>query len=260
MTDIDKLLDIMARLRAPGGCPWDREQTPESLKPMLVEEAFEVLHAIDSHDSSELKEELGDLLLQVVFHSQIARENQQFAMQDVIDAICEKITRRHPHVFGDVKADTSEEVLKNWNRIKAEEHAAKKKVRKSALDGITPGLPALYEAFQLGVRASRTGFDWPNVHGVLEKIREEIGELEANLDGRDPAAIKDEIGDILFSVVNLCRFLNIDPETSLKQTNVKFTRRFQHVENRLSQLDKSFRDCPLEELEQYWQESKQWEN
>lgn len=260
MTDIDKLLQIMAKLRAPDGCPWDREQTSESLKPMLVEEAFEVLHAIDSGDPAEIRDELGDLLLQVVFHSQLASEQGQFAMQDVIDSICTKIIRRHPHVFGEVKADTSGEVLKNWDRIKKEELLEKKKERKSLLDGIAPGLPALYEAYQLGVKAARAGFDWETVHGILAKTQEELVELEAQLDPANENRIKEEIGDILFAAVNLCRFLNVDPETSLKQANRKFTRRFQYMESCLSKEDKHFRDCSLEELERYWQESKQWVN
>jgi tetrapyrrole methylase family protein/MazG family protein len=257
-TDIERLVRVMRRLRAPDGCPWDLEQTRESLKPMLVEEAYEVLTALDEDDPRELKEELGDLLLQIVFHAQIAEERGEFRMQDVIDAIHDKIVRRHPHIFGDVQVNSSREVLANWDAIKAEEHARKNKPRESLLDGISPSLPALYEAHQLGVRASRTGFDWEDVGGVLAKIREELAELEARLPGRDPAAIREEAGDILFAVVNLCRFLTVDPETALKRTNAKFRRRFRFIEERLKQDGKRFADCTLDELEQYWQESKPW--
>jgi tetrapyrrole methylase family protein/MazG family protein len=257
-TDIERLVQVMRRLRAPGGCPWDREQTRESLKPMLVEEAYEVLTALDDDDPQELKEELGDLLLQIVFHAQIGEERGEFRMQDVIDAIHDKIIRRHPHVFGEVQVNSSREVLANWDAIKVQEHARKNKVRESLLDGISPALPALYEAHQMGVRAARAGFDWEDVGGVLAKIREELAELEAHLGGGDPAAVKEEVGDILFAVVNLCRFLTVDPETSLKKTNQKFRKRFQYIEGRLKQQGKAFSDCNMDELERYWQESKQW--
>jgi len=260
LTDIDKLLAVMKKLRAPGGCPWDREQTHETLKPNLIEETYEVLHALDEDDPTELRDELGDLLLQIVFHAQLAKEKNRFDMQDVIDAICHKIIRRHPHVFGDIRVDSTKEVLDNWDRIKEMELTGKNKQRASALDGLPPGLPALYEAYQLGVRAARTGFDWTDVSGVLDKIREELSELEDQLPSRETASIKEETGDILFAVVNLCRFLKIDPETSLKQTNLKFKKRFKFMESQLKADGKTFQDCILSELEKYWQESKKWEN
>lgn len=260
MTDIDKLLHVMARLRAPGGCPWDREQTAESLKPMLIEEAYEVLHALDGDDPADLRDELGDLLLQIVFHAQIAQEQGRFDMQGVIDAIQAKIIRRHPHVFGDVRVDSAAEVLQNWDRIKTRELADKNQTRDSLLAGISPGLPALYEAYQLGVRAARAGFDWEDAHGVLAKIREELVELEAGLAAGDAEVLKAELGDIFFAVVNLCRFLNLDPETSLKKTNRKFIERFRYIERRLGESGRNIRDCSLAELEEIWQEAKQWAN
>ncbi|MBN2433252.1 MAG: nucleoside triphosphate pyrophosphohydrolase [Acidobacteria bacterium] len=250
----------MEQLRAPGGCPWDREQTHESLKPHLIEEAYEVLHALDADDDEELREELGDLLLQIVFHAQLAREEGRFDMQGVIDSIHAKIVRRHPHVFGDVKVRDSREVLDNWDRIKQEERREKRKTRDSLLDGLPPGLPALYEAYQMGVRAARAGFDWNEARQVLPKIREELDELEAILAGPDRAAIRAEAGDILFAVVNLCRKLSIDPETTLKNTNQKFKRRFHYIEKKLEASGRNIQECPIEDLEIIWQESKQWEN
>lgn len=262
MTDIDKLLAVMARLRGPDGCPWDKEQTPESLKPSLVEETYEVLEALDSENPSDLCEELGDLLLQIVFHAQIAQERGDFSMQDVIDSIHAKLLHRHPHVFGDAVVTGTSEVLANWERIKAKEHEKKDKVRHSILDGIPRGIPALNEALKLGSKASRVGFDWKESAGIVAKIREEVDELEAMLDqGHDHTdEIKEEVGDVLFSVVNLCRFLNVDPETSLKLTNHKFKRRFQYIEQRLKDREMSVQDCSLEELENLWQEAKTWAN
>lgn len=260
MTDLDKLLTLMARLREPGGCPWDREQTRETLKPMLVEESYEVLHALDAEDPRELREELGDLLLQIVFHARIAEENGEFDMQGVIDGIYDKIVHRHPHVFGDVKVSGSDEVLVNWDRIKKEEKAKKGKKRASILDGIPPKMPALHEAHQIGVRAARAGFDWEDAGGVIRKIREELDELERSLTAENPAAVKEEIGDLLFAVVNLCRFLSVDPETALKTTNQKFRQRFGFVEQKVRDAGKTVEGCDLDELERYWQESKQWPN
>ncbi|MBP7868222.1 MAG: nucleoside triphosphate pyrophosphohydrolase [Acidobacteria bacterium] len=250
----------MARLREPGGCPWDREQTRETLKPMLVEESYEVLHALDASDSRELREELGDLLLQIVFHARIAEENGEFDMQGVIDGIHDKIIHRHPHVFGDVKVSGSDEVLVNWDRIKKEEKARKGSKRASILDGIPPKMPALHEAHQIGARAARAGFDWEDAGGVIRKIREELDELERSLSAENPAAVREEIGDLLFAVVNLCRFLSLDPETALKTTNQKFRQRFGFVEKKVREAGKTVEDCDLDELERYWQESKQWPN
>lgn len=246
----------MARLRSPGGCPWDREQTPESLKPMLVEEAFEALQALDSGDPEDLREELGDLLLQIVFHARIAEEKGDFDMQGVIDAICDKLVNRHPHVFGGAVVRDSREVLENWNRIKSAEKSHKKRDGESLLDCVAPSTPALYEAYQLGARAARAGFDWKVPGDVLEKIREEAEELILEIDAMADDAIKDEAGDLLFAVVNLCRKLQIDPETSLKRTNRKFRDRFRHIESRVRETGRGVDECGLDELEAYWQESK----
>ena len=260
MTDIDKLLDVMARLREPGGCPWDREQTRETLKPMLVEECYEVLHALDSADPRELCEELGDLLLQIVFHARIAQENGEFAMQDVIDAIHRKILRRHPHVFGDVVVADSREVLANWDAIKKEEKAEKGRERESILDGIPPSMPALHEAHQMGLRAARAGYDWDDVGGVLDKIREELGEVEVAIQKGTLEGVKEEVGDLFFAVVNLSRFAQVDPETALKASNLKFRERFRFVEHKVRESGKAMADCDLAELESYWQESKRCRN
>ncbi len=253
-TDIDKLVAIVRRLRAPGGCPWDREQTRESLKPMLVEETYEVLAALDDDDPGELRDELGDLLLQVVFHAQIAAEQDEFRMQDVIDAIHDKIIRRHPHVFSDVRAETSEAVLANWDKIKSEEQAHKNKPRESLLDGISPALPALHEAYQMGVRASRAGLDWNSAGTVAGAARAALDELEARLADADPAALKAAVGDILFTVVNLCRHLGIDPETGLKRTNHTYRDRFRDLELRLRESGRTPQDCSPDELVRLWRE------
>ncbi len=254
-TDIDKLVAIVRRLRAPGGCPWDREQTRESLKPMLVEETYEVLGALDDNDPAELRDELGDLLLQVVFHAQIADERDEFRMQDVIDAIHDKIVRRHPHVFGGVRAETSEEVLANWDKIKSEEQADKNKPRESLLDGISPALPALHEAYQMGVRASRAGIDWNGADTVTGAARTALDALECRLPAGDPAALKAAAGEILFAVVNLCRHLGIDPETGLKRTNLTFRDRFRALELRLKASGRTPQDCPPDELAGLWRET-----
>jgi len=255
VTDIDKLVEVMRRLRAPGGCPWDREQTRETLKPMLIEEAYEVLQALDGEDPAELREELGDLLLQIVFHAQIGDERGEFDMQGVIDSIHAKIIRRHPHVFGDVAVADSREVLANWDRIKREEHAGKNKPRESALDGISPGLPALFEAFQMGVRAARCGLEWSKAEDILSRIRSEMSDLERRVPEGELDAIKGEIGDLLFAVVHLCRFLQIDPETSLKRTNQKFRERFQRIENRVKLQGQSLQEISREEIETLWRET-----
>ena len=262
LADINPLLAVMARLREPGGCPWDREQTHESLKPMLVEEAYEVLAAIDAGDDRALCDELGDLLLQVVFHARLAEEAGRFGMAEVIEAIRAKIVRRHPHVFGQARADSSAEVLTQWNRIKEEERAARGQSSQSVLDGLAPGLPPLSEAWQLGQRAAREGFDWPEPAGVVDKLREEIVELEEAVrrERPDPEAIRDEMGDILFSVVNLCRHLGVDPESAVRRANGRFRHRFQQIERRLEAEGRKPRDCGLDELERHWQEAKACRN
>ena len=254
----EALVALQARLRAPGGCPWDREQTHKSLRPYLIEEAYEVLEAIDRGDSRELAEELGDLLLQVVFHAELAREAGRFDISTIISGIHEKMVRRHPHVFGEARADTSAQVLKNWDQLKAKEKKAGKQTEKppSALDGVPRTLPALLEAYQLTRRASKVGFDWENVEGILEKLIEEVGELRAALIKGDRDVLEEEVGDLLFVVVNVARFLGFDPEVALKQSNHKFKLRFQAMEADASQSGKHLAQLSKEELENLWEAAK----
>ncbi len=247
-----KLVEIMARLRAPDGCPWDREQTFDTIKPYLLEETYEVLQAIDDRDWKELADELGDLLLQVVFFSQMAAEAGHFNVNDAVEAINSKLIRRHPHVFGDGDAKTSDEVLKKWDEIKATE-----KVRpKGLLATIPKALPALVEGDKIARKAAGAGFDWPNIDQVFDKLKEEVDELhEARATGTQEE-IEGEIGDLLFVVVNLARFLKVDPEQALRKTNTKFRRRFAHVEDGLG---KPLKEATLEEMEALWQAAKQQE-
>ena len=251
---------LIARLRAPGGCPWDREQTHASLKPMTLEEAYEVLMAIDEGTDEELAGELGDLLLQVVFHAQIAAEEQRFTMADVIARVSEKMVRRHPHVFGDDKADTAGEVLRNWEALKAEERRASGKAApaESMLDSVPKSLPAVMEAFQASTKAARVGFDWPDASGAIAKLDEELGELraEAAAADRDPRRVSDEVGDLLLAAVNVARLLGVDPESALKAANRKFRRRFAHVEARLREGGRGPAEASLDEMEALWQEAK----
>jgi tetrapyrrole methylase family protein/MazG family protein len=261
----EKLVEVQARLRAPDGCPWDREQTHRTLQTYLIEEAYEVLEALESRDDAKLAEELGDLLLQIVFHSQIAREEDRFTVADVIREIHDKMVRRHPHVFGEAKARNSAEVLKNWEQIKAEERGAKEKElagenadkRRSLLDGISRGLPATLEGFQLTRRAARIGFDWENAKGVLEKIGEESSELGKALRREETACIEEEAGDLLFAVVNLARFLHVDPEIALKKANAKFARRFQAMERLARESGRKLADVPRPEMESLWNAVKE---
>jgi MazG family protein len=247
-----QLVEIMARLRAPDGCPWDREQTFDTIKPYLLEETYEVLQAIDDRDWKELSEELGDLLLQVVFFSQMAAEAGHFNVNDAVEAINSKLIRRHPHVFGDGDAKTSAEVLKKWDEIKAGE-----KVRpKGLLATIPKALPALVEGDKIARKAAGAGFDWPNIDQVFDKLKEEVDELHEARKTGTPEEIEGEIGDLLFVVVNLARFLKVDPEQALRKTNAKFRRRFSHVEEGLG---KPFKDATLEEMEALWQAAKQRE-
>jgi MazG family protein len=258
--DIQKLADLVARLRGDGGCPWDKEQTRESLKPMLIEEAFEVLDALDSEDPADLREELGDLLFQVVFHAQIAREKGEFDLSEVIDRLHEKMVRRHPHVFGSADLQTSGEVLRNWEDIKAAEKgvesSSKPESEKSLLDGVPTRLPALHEAYQLTAKASRVGFDWSQLDQITAKLDEEVRELleaHARQDGRQLA---DEVGDLLFVAVNVARFLGIDPETALRRCNRKFNRRFRFIESRLKQSGRALKDATLAEMDALWEQAK----
>jgi len=259
----EKLVEIMARLRGPDGCPWDKQQDHISLKPMLVEETYEVLEAIDNNDSEGLSEELGDLLLHIVFHAQLGKESGEFDIDAVIDGICAKLIRRHPHVFGTETASSPEEVVKNWEAIKAEEKAQKLKNRtpeqRSLLEGIPSKLPSLHEAHQISTRAARVGFEWPDIEGVFEKLHEETNELREAMQGPAESRqerIEDELGDILFVVVNLARRLKIDSESALKRSNRKFKARFQYMEAQLANAGKNIDGASLEEMESLWAQAK----
>ncbi|MGO9640748.1 MAG: nucleoside triphosphate pyrophosphohydrolase [Candidatus Acidiferrales bacterium] len=252
---------LQARLRAPGGCPWDREQTHESLRTYLVEETYEVLDALDSRDADEIAGELGDLLLQIVFHAGLGREAGRFDIGDVIERIHTKMVRRHPHVFGDAKAHTAGEVLKKWEQQKAEERVAQSGAKEPArsasiLDGVSSGLPGLVEAHQLSRRAANAGFDWVSAEGVLEKIQEEVEEIGETLPDADPARREEEIGDLLFTAVNLARFLGLDPEIALKRANRKFKSRFQAMEREAATSGRALGDRSPAELDALWNAAK----
>jgi MazG family protein len=253
-------VELIARLRAPGGCPWDREQTHASVKPMTIEEAYEVAQAIDDGDDHELQAELGDLLLQVVFHAQMAEDRQAFTIGEVIDAVSQKMIRRHPHVFGDHDANTPGEVLRNWEALKAEERAGKGKDAEDAsmLDSVSAGLPAVMEAFQMTTKVARVGFDWPDTAAVVAKLDEETHELKQAIadQPKGSRAIAEELGDLLFVAVNVARLLGVDPESSLKAANRKFRRRFRHIEARLRESFKKPADASLEEMDALWNEAK----
>ncbi len=261
----ERAVAIMARLRAPGGCPWDREQTFDSIKPYTLEETYEVLEAIDNRDWEELPGELGDLLLQVLFYAQMAKDQGTFSIDEVLDRLCSKLVDRHPHVFGDVKAETSSEVLRNWQALKAEEKKKKTSADKqgpeseSVLAGVSTAMPALMEAYKLSSRAAQVGFDWPNVDGLFEKLHEETAELQQGLEeypapgprphGRGIAGasgqqvpealrqhLEEEVGDLFFVLVNIARYLSLDPESALRKTNRKFKRRFQWIERAVARF------------------------
>jgi len=286
----ERAVQIMARLRAPGGCPWDREQTFDSIKPFTLEETYEVLEAIDNRDWDELEGELGDLLLQVLFYAEMAQEDSRFSIDSVLDRLSNKLVDRHPHVFGDVKAETSGDVLRNWEAIKAEEKkrrleagggkkAKKEEDKDSVLAGVSSGVPALLEAFKLSSRAAHVGFEWPEIGGLFEKLHEETNELQQELKDypapgpRPPnrgvagasglhipeelrERLEDEVGDLFFVLVNIARYLSLDPESALRKTNRKFRRRFQWMEERLRERGKKLPEATLEEMESVWQESK----
>ncbi|MES1991090.1 MAG: nucleoside triphosphate pyrophosphohydrolase [Pseudomonadota bacterium] len=259
---IDALIEIMAQLRNPdGGCPWDLEQNFATIAPYTIEEAYEVADAIELGDMSELRDELGDLLLQVVFHAQMAKEAKEFCFEDVVRAICEKMIRRHPHVFGDEKARSAGSVSTRWEEIKAEEKAAKGKAAKqSLLDDVPLNLPALTRALKLQARAARVGFDWPSTDSVLDKLNEEMLELSHELaKGGDKDRLEDEFGDILFVYANLARHLKIDPEAALRRTNAKFRRRFGRIEEKLGAQGRTLTQSNLEEMDAMWNEAKQEE-
>ena len=261
--DIARLIEIMAALRTPNtGCPWDLEQDFRSIAPYTIEEAYEVVDAIESGDLADLRDELGDLLLQVVFHARMAEEQGAFAFPDVVAAICDKLIRRHPHVFGDGGALTPEGVTAKWNEIKAAEKAAKgAPAPASLLDGVPLALPALTRAVKLQQKASRVGFDWNDARHVIGKIREETDEVAAELDAPalDQKALEEEIGDLLFVVSNLARHANVDPEQALRVANAKFERRFHHIERRLAETGGSPEAASLDEMEALWTEAKRLE-
>ncbi len=291
----ERAVAIMERLRAPGGCPWDREQTFDSIKPYTLEETYEVLEAIDNRDWPELAGELGDLLLQVLFYAEMAKEQASFSIDDVLDRLSAKLINRHPHVFGDVKADTSAEVKRNWEAIKVEEKKLEEKKKRQAgaegeaasatdekrsiLAGVSSAMPSLLEAYKLSSRAAQAGFDWPNIEGLFEKLGEETGELREELkefpapgprpQGRGVAGsgrtvvpeslqarLEDEVGDLFFVLVNIARYLSLDPESALRKTNRKFKRRFQWMEARLHESGCTADQASMEELESLWQQAK----
>jgi len=256
---IDDLLAIMARLRSPdGGCPWDIEQNFATIAPYTVEEAYEVADAIEHGDMADLRDELGDLLFQVVFHAQMASEAGSFTFEDVVRAICEKMIRRHPHVFGDETARSAGAVKGRWDEIKAEEKAARgKPAEESLLDDVPLALPALTRAVKLQTRAARVGFDWPGTAEVLDKLNEEMLELsEVMAQGGDPDRLEDEFGDLLFVYANLARHLKVDPEAALRRTNAKFRRRFAYIERALTAKGSSPAQSTLEEMDALWNEAK----
>jgi tetrapyrrole methylase family protein/MazG family protein len=266
----EKLAAVQARLRAPDGCPWDREQTHASLRTYMIEEAYEVLEALETGDDTKFREEMGDLLLQIVFHSQIAKEQGRFTVSDVIREVHDKMVRRHPHVFGEKRAKDAAELLKNWEQIKKEErraagmkgadgsqHAAKDG---SLLDGVSRALPATLEGFQLTRRAARIGFDWRSVEGVFDKMSEEAAELRQALSAKDRKRAEEEMGDLLFASVNLARFLEIDPEIALKKANAKFSTRFRQMEEWAAKSGKALADVSREQMEELWETAKRGEH
>jgi len=259
----DELIAIMERLRAPGGCPWDAEQTYMSLSQYLLEEAYETFDAIQQSDATgdiaELREELGDLLLQVVFHSTIGKERGEFTIDDVAEGITQKLILRHPHVFGDAKFERAEDVLDNWDTLKANERKAsgkKEKAIDSVLDEVPVHFPGLLEALKVTKKAAKFGFDWENAGQIFAKIREELAELEEAADTGDAKHIEEEVGDLLFAVVNLARRLDVEPETALKRTNRKFRRRFRFIEDELKASGRSLFDADLKEMDDLWNRAK----
>jgi MazG family protein len=289
-----RAVQIMERLRAPGGCPWDRQQTFDSIKPYTLEEAYEVLEAIDHRDWEELTGELGDLLLQVLFYAEMGREAGSFSIDDVLDRLSSKLVDRHPHVFGNVKAESSADVLRNWEALKAEEKkkrldwgggksAGEAGAPESVLAGISSSVPALLAAFKLSSRAAHVGFDWPNIEGLFEKLQEETAELREHLEefpapGPRPNArglassseqqipenlranLEEEVGDLLFVLVNIARYLSLDPESALRKTNRKFKQRFQWLEGQLRAAGRAPQHASMDELESLWQQAKLQEN
>ena len=255
MTDnLKKLVDLMATLRGPAGCPWDRKQTADSLKPFLIEECYEVIDALNEGDPDKVKEELGDLLFQIIFHARIAEERGVFTIGDVITTIVEKMTRRHPHVFGEDKLATDKEVLAHWEEIKKKEKGYEQ--RKSILEGVPQSMPSLIRAHRLQERAARVGFDWNRIDEALPKLDEEIAEFKESLKTEEASKIEEELGDIFFMLVNISRFLDVDPEEALRKTISKFIHRFRYIEESAADTGKSLNDLTLDEMERLWQEAK----
>ncbi|HOM03267.1 MAG TPA: nucleoside triphosphate pyrophosphohydrolase [Acetivibrio sp.] len=250
----DDLLEIMKLLRSENGCPWDREQNHETLKKYLIEETYEVLEVIDLNDKKRLCDELGDLLLQIVFHAQIASEDNEFDMNDVITGICRKMVQRHTHVFGTDKADTAEEVLTNWEEIKKKEKGMKSQTE--VLKDVPSNLPALMRSYKVQQKASQVGFDWKDTDSVFEKVYEEINELRDVYKSKDVARINDELGDVLFSIVNLSRFLKVQPELALMGSITKFIERFEFIEKEAAKSGKTLTEMSLEEMDELWKMAK----
>jgi tetrapyrrole methylase family protein/MazG family protein len=248
-----ELVEVMARLRGPDGCPWDRKQTLDTIKSYLLEETYEVLDAIDARDWPSLAEELGDLLLQPVFLAEIAADEGLFTISDALDAINQKLVRRHPHVFGEAVAHTAEDVKQRWDEIKQQEKGARPV---SILDGVPRTLPALMESEKLSRKAAAVGFEWPDIAGVVEKLQEEAAELAAARHSQNQEHVEHEIGDMLFTLVNLARFLHVDPEQALRKTNARFRSRFAHVEREVEAGGALLSETPLERMEELWQEAK----
>jgi MazG family protein len=251
-----RLVDLMTRLRAPGGCPWDREQTFDTIKSYLVEETYEVLEAVDNRDWNSLREELGDLMLQAVFFADMAREEGTFTIGDSLDAINEKLVRRHPHVFAGGDAKTPDQVKRRWDQIKAGEKADRADRPRTLLSSVPRSMPALVEAAQIASRAAGVGFDWENLEQVIDKLHEELRELHEARRAPVQEEVEGELGDLLFVVVNMARFLNVDPEQALRRTNAKFRQRFGYLERRLAEQGKSLEESSVEEMEALWQEAK----
>ena len=249
------LYDIVVRLRSPGGCPWDREQSPASLRECLIEETYECIEAIDEENPTHIKEELGDLALLVTMLAYMHEEEGVFSVADVFQTICEKLIRRHPHVFGETQVKDSDEVLGNWAKIKVTQEGRKPK--DSILDEVSAGLPPLDRAWKLQKKAAKAGFDWPNLGGVVEKINEELGEvMEAASGNTNSNTVEEELGDLLFSVVNLCRYLKVEPSVALRRTNSKFIERFKHMERKMKETGQELKKENLGLMDRYWNEAK----
>ncbi len=250
-----ELVDIMAALRGPEGCPWDKEQTRDSLKPFLVEETYEVLEAIDEDSPRKIKEELGDLLFQIIFHSRVAEEKGEFNIDDVLDAISEKMIRRHPHVFGEKTEKTSAQVLADWEQLKKAEKGNAE--RKSILEGVPKEMPALTRAHRLQERAARVGFEWDRIDDVFAKLDEELGEFRDTLSTKDPSRMEDELGDVFFVLVNISRYIGVNPEDALRKTISKFISRFQYIEESAKTTGRELSEMTLEEMDNLWDEAKE---